>query len=97
MEHHEKTIMQAMLGLERANSAAGVLETVIADFFRVYLGTENSTPEEIRDGLGNLSKKLLAQQQAAVNAQELYQRTILGLKTAGMKPIEAADPEQAGG
>ena len=87
---------QAIRDLTRARVTAGaklsIIESVLADIFRVHLGLESATPDEVKDALGELSTKLLDMQQAAQDAKNQAGVMLADIQNA-VSQVQASPPE----
>jgi hypothetical protein len=88
MDQVQKVMFKAMISVERATAQAEVLEGVSADFFRLFLALDKSSPEEIKEGMAAVSEKLLAQHAQALQVKDAALLAVKDLK-AGMAEAKA--------
>lgn len=70
MDPVQRVMFKAMISVERAEAKIEVIEGVIADFFRLHLGGETATIDELMDGIRATGEKLLTMQSQAMQAKD---------------------------
>lgn len=93
MDQLKNMLKTATVDKAVADAQLRIIEGVLADFFRLTLDPE--TFEELRDGVEQLSRKLLSMQQLALQDRDTAARVLNDLQT-GLMQQAMAQVQQTG-
>ena len=90
----KETIKKLMLAQMDSSARLQVVQSVIADVFRIHLGTETDGLDEVKSALGALANKLLAMQSSLLADQERT-TTMLGDIQRAVNAAQAGQASEA--